>query len=94
MKTDSIFYCLFKEFPHIFFEIITHAPEEYINYEFTSREVKQLSCRMDGLFLPNLDRPNLPFYLVEVQFQPDEDLYFRLFSELFPYLKQYRPIYA
>lgn len=33
---------------------------------------------------------NQPFYLVEVQFQPDETFYYRLFSELFLYLKQYR----
>ncbi len=45
---------------------------------------------MDGLFLPTTENPNQPFYLVEVQFQPDEVFYYRLFSELFLYLKQYR----
>jgi predicted transposase/invertase (TIGR01784 family) len=29
--------------------------------------------------------------VVEVQFQPDEDLYYRLFAELFLYLRQYQP---
>jgi len=29
--------------------------------------------------------------VVEVQFQPDEDLYYRLFGELFLYLRQYKP---
>ena len=90
MKTDSIFYRLFQEFPGIFFELIELSSDEAISYEFTSREVKQLAFRMDGLFLPTTDDPNRPFYLVEVQFQPDETLYYRLFGELFLYLKQYR----
>jgi predicted transposase/invertase (TIGR01784 family) len=31
--------------------------------------------------------------LVEVQFQPDDEFYYRLFSELFLLMKQYRPPY-
>ncbi|HEY9875582.1 MAG TPA: Rpn family recombination-promoting nuclease/putative transposase [Candidatus Obscuribacterales bacterium] len=91
MKTDSIFYKLFQAFPGIFFELIGRNPVEAIAYEFTSVEVKQLAFRLDGLFLPTTDEANQPFYVVEVQFQPDEDLYYRLFSELFLYLKQYKP---
>ncbi len=90
MKTDSIFYRLFQEFPGIFFELIGSSPDEAIGYEFTSCEVKQLAFRMDGLFLPTTEEVNQPFYLVEVQFQPDEMFYYRLFGELFLYLKQYR----
>ncbi len=91
MKTDTIFYSLFQAFPSIFFELIDHSPEESNAYEFTSREVKQLAFRMDGLFLPTNDDPEKPFYVLEVQFQPDEDLYYRLFGELFLFLKQYKP---
>ncbi|OKH58956.1 hypothetical protein NIES2130_11630 [Scytonema sp. HK-05] len=28
MKTDSLFYCLFQEFPTIFFELIPIRPED------------------------------------------------------------------
>ncbi|PSB01324.1 Rpn family recombination-promoting nuclease/putative transposase [Merismopedia glauca] len=90
MKTDSIFYRLFQEFPSIFFELIDLSPDEAVRYEFTSREVKQLAFRIDGLFLPTNEERSA-FYLVEVQFQPDEILYHRLFAELFLYIKQYRP---
>jgi len=31
--------------------------------------------------------------VVEVQFQPDEQLYSRIFSELFLYIKQYQPVH-
>ena len=75
MKTDTIFYSLVQAFPGIFFELIDRSPEEAVTYEFTSREVKQLAFRLDGLFLPTTDDQELPIYVVEVQFQPDEDLY-------------------
>ncbi|MFP5269562.1 Rpn family recombination-promoting nuclease/putative transposase [Coleofasciculus sp.] len=91
MKTDSIFYNLFQAFPSIFFELINFSPEEAASYEFTSREVKQLAFRLDGLFLPKTNAPDKPFYLVEVQFQPDASLYYRVFAELFLFLKQYQP---
>jgi predicted transposase/invertase (TIGR01784 family) len=92
MKTDTIFYSLFQEFPSFFFELIDRPPEEAAAYEFTSREIKQLAFRMDGLFLPTTEAPEKPFYLAEVQFQPDADLYYRIFGELFLYLRQYKPV--
>ncbi|MDY7015992.1 MAG: Rpn family recombination-promoting nuclease/putative transposase [Cyanobacteriota bacterium] len=91
MKTDTIFYSLFQAFPSIFFELINRSPDEAANYEFTSREVKQLAFRLDGVFFPTTSDPQKPFYVVEVQFQPNEDLYYRLFAELFLYLRQYKP---
>ena len=83
---------MFLDFPEIFFELIDQPEASSLNYRFTSQEVKQLSFRLDGLFLPLQDSPTFPFYLVEVQFQPREELYYRLFSELFLYLKQYQPL--
>jgi predicted transposase/invertase (TIGR01784 family) len=91
VKTDTIFYNLFLEFPGILFELIDSDPEEAATYEFTSREIKQPSFRLDGLFLPTTEDAEKPFYLLEVQFQPDEALYYRLFGELFLYLRQYQP---
>ncbi|HBB36216.1 MAG TPA: hypothetical protein DDZ80_15690 [Cyanobacteria bacterium UBA8803] len=91
MKTDTIFYNLFLAFPSIFFELINRPPEEADSYEFTSREVKQLAFRLDGLFLPKTNEPDKAFYLVEVQFQPDPALYYRIFAELFIFLRQYQP---
>jgi len=45
VKTDTIFYNLFQEFPSIFFELINQSPEQAASYEFTSREIKQLAKR-------------------------------------------------
>ncbi|MDZ8109497.1 MAG: Rpn family recombination-promoting nuclease/putative transposase [Nostoc sp. DedQUE12a] len=93
MKTDTIFYSLFQAFPSIFFELINQSPAEAIAYKFTSCEVKQLAFRLDGLFLPITNDGEKPLYIVEVQFQPDDDLYYRLFAELFLYLRQYKPLH-
>ncbi|MFP4124927.1 MAG: Rpn family recombination-promoting nuclease/putative transposase [Coleofasciculus sp.] len=91
MKTDTIFYSLFQEFPSIFFELINQSPEQAASYEFTSREIKQLAFRLDGLFLPKNETLDQPFYVVEVQFQRDDNFYYRLFTELFIFLNQYKP---
>ena len=91
MKTDSLFYSIFQKFPFVFFALLGMPAEATNQYQFTSQEVKQLAFRLDGLFLPVIEDSQLPFYIVEVQFQPDPNLYYRLFAELFIYLRQYQP---
>ncbi|CCQ66881.1 hypothetical protein CWATWH0402_4892 [Crocosphaera watsonii WH 0402] len=91
MKTDSIFYQIFLHYPRSFFDLIGEEATQENNYNFSSIEVKQLSFRLDGLFLPRDENSNRPLYLVEVQFQVDENLYYRLFSEFFLFLRQYKP---
>ncbi|NJM73608.1 MAG: Rpn family recombination-promoting nuclease/putative transposase [Scytonema sp. RU_4_4] len=88
MKTDSIFYQLFAEFPSIFFELIGRSPNETQGYQFRSVEIKQTAFRIDGVFLPSEDNPDKTVYFCEVQFQKDELLYHRLFAELFLFLDQ------
>jgi predicted transposase/invertase (TIGR01784 family) len=89
VKTDSIFYRLFQEFPNIFFELIGNSPETATNYQFSSIEIKQTAFRIDGVFLPQTKEQ--PIYFVEVQFQPDSEIYSRLFTEINLYLHQYKP---
>ena len=90
MKTDSIFYRLFQEFPSIFFELIGDSPQIADAYQFSSVEIKQTAFRIDGVFLPVQGEDN-PIYFVEVQFQTDEEIYLRLFSEISLYLRQNKP---
>ncbi|MBD2502978.1 Rpn family recombination-promoting nuclease/putative transposase [Anabaena azotica] len=90
MKTDSIFYRLFQEFPDIFFELIGDSPSLASIYQFSSVEVKQTSFRIDGVFVPTVDEEQ-PIYFVEVQFQADERIYSRLFAEVCLYLRQNEP---
>lgn len=86
MKTDTIFYRLFQSFPSIFFELINLPPESANIYQFSSVEVKQLSFRIDGVFLPTIDTSEQPIYFVEVQFKPERKFYSRFFTEIFLYL--------
>ncbi len=58
------------------------------NYRFDSVEVKQLSFRLDGVFLPQNNNPQTPIYFCEVQFQEDEAFYQRFFTEIFLYLSK------
>lgn len=90
MKTDSLFYQLFQEFPAIFFEIIGNSPQLADNYQFSSVEVKQTSFRIDGVLLSRQEEEN-PIYFVEVQFQPDTEFYARFLAEIFLYLRQNKP---
>jgi predicted transposase/invertase (TIGR01784 family) len=90
VKTDSIFYRLFQEFPSIFFELIGEPAKEANVYQFSSVEVKQTAFRIDGVFLP-AEESDRPIYFVEVQFQGDSGIYARLFTEIFLYLRQNQP---
>lgn len=88
MRTDSIFYLLFKLLPGTFFELIG-KPDKAKNYEFTSEEIKETAFRIDGLFKSS--RKSSPLYFTEVQFQPKDDFYGKLFAEIFTYLYRKKP---
>lgn len=81
MKTDTIYYQLFKRFPSLIFTLVEHQPERAREYRFESIEVKETSFRIDGVFLPPEGASPRIVYFAEVQFQSDESLYFRFFSE-------------
>ncbi|MBD0363656.1 MAG: Rpn family recombination-promoting nuclease/putative transposase [Coleofasciculus sp. C3-bin4] len=91
MRTDTIFYQVFQTFPSLLFELIGQSPTEAQGYNFSSREIKELAFRFDGVFLPTTDSFNQPIYFLEVQFQSKSDFYWRLFTEIFLYLGQCKP---
>ncbi|KZL49030.1 hypothetical protein A2T98_14850 [Nodularia spumigena CENA596] len=86
MRRDSIFYKLFKQFPGLLFEFVDEPPPEADKYQFESLEVKETAFRIDGVFLPPDDAISKTVFFAEVQFQKDDDLYHRFFSELFLFL--------
>lgn len=88
MKTDSLFYRIFQTAPGILLELAGGSPADAKGYEFRSVELKQTAFRIDGVLIPTQDVANQPVYFVEVQFQPDAQLYHRFFAELFLYLAQ------
>lgn len=85
MKTDSLFHELFRRWPALALDLAGLDPAAAPRYAFRSEELKQTAPRLDGLLAPDPDSDD-PFVFIEVQFQPDESLYRRLFAELFLFL--------
>ncbi len=89
MRTDTLFYQLFLIFPDLLFELLNQPPVE--GYQFSSREIKELARRFDGIYLPPETEISQPTYFIEVQFQEKADFWWRFISEIFVYLGQYQP---
>jgi predicted transposase/invertase (TIGR01784 family) len=88
MRRDSIYYQLFLQFPTLLFDLLAERPADADAYTFRSIEVKETSFRIDGVFQP--PTPAGVIYFTEVQFQKDEILYERIFSEIGTYIYRYR----
>ncbi len=86
MRRDAIFYQLFQRFPSLFFTLLDRPPEQARGYRFESVEVKEPTFRIDGVFLPPESASPRILFFTEVQFQKDESLYHRFFSESLLYL--------
>jgi predicted transposase/invertase (TIGR01784 family) len=93
MRTDSLFYRLFQSLPQLLFDLIAQPSVHAEHYHFESVELKQTAFRVDGVFQPPAEQPDWPLFFIEVQFQPDSELYARLFAEVFLYLRQQRPVH-
>lgn len=89
MRRDSIFYQLFQQFSTTLFELLPEPPLNAKQYRFDSVAVKEPKFEIDGVFLPPATEPGI-VYFCEVQFQKDELLYERLFSESFLYFYRNR----
>ncbi|NJM45508.1 MAG: Rpn family recombination-promoting nuclease/putative transposase [Alkalinema sp. RU_4_3] len=89
MRRDSIFFRLFQQFPMLLFELLDDPPENADRYRFDSVAVKETKFEIDGVFLPPARRKGI-VYFCEVQFQPDQKLYERLWSESSRYFYQTR----
>ena len=92
MKTDTIFYSLFQLFPELLFDLLGEDSTQASKYEFSSREIKELTCRFDGIMIPDSSEFTDLLYFVEVQFQANEDFYWGLFNEIFAYAGQSSPL--
>jgi predicted transposase/invertase (TIGR01784 family) len=86
VRTDAIFYQLFKRFPSFLFTLLETPPPQAKDYRFESIEIKETAFRIDGVFLPPETASPKIIYFAEVQFQSDEALYHRFFTESFLYL--------
>ncbi|MGH8476024.1 MAG: Rpn family recombination-promoting nuclease/putative transposase [Methylococcales bacterium] len=91
MKTDTLFYRLFKLHPALLFDLGVRPVARPETYRFESVEIKQTGFRIDGVFLPPDEAPENPLIFTELQFQKDETFYARMFSEAMLYLYRNGP---
>jgi predicted transposase/invertase (TIGR01784 family) len=94
MRRDSIFFRLFQQSPRLLFELLDQPPENASRYRFDSVAVKETKFEIDGVFLPPDGEPPGTVYFCEVQFQRDQQLYERLWSESSRYFYQNRPRFS
>jgi len=94
VKTDTLFYRLFKDRPDLVFQLLGETTTPAGTYAFSSQEVKQLAFRIDGVLTPPPDAVDLPLVFVEVQGYRDQKkiLYHSFFAEIFLYLRDYQPV--
>jgi predicted transposase/invertase (TIGR01784 family) len=93
VRRDAIFYTIFKRVPGLLFELVEQPPAEAASYRFESVEVKEPTFRIDGVFLPPANTTPQIIFFAEVQFQKDELLYHRFFSESMLYMYRNPSLY-
>ncbi|MBE0472236.1 MAG: DUF2887 domain-containing protein [Methyloprofundus sp.] len=53
MKTDTLFYRLFKNAPELALQLADLNDADTQNYRFSSEEIKQTAFRLDGILTPH-----------------------------------------
>ncbi len=90
MKTDPLFYRLFQERPATAFELAERPMPAGCGYSLHAEELKDTAQRLDGVLIPDCDRPEVPLAFVEAQFYADPGFYGRWLSGIFRYLHRHR----
>jgi len=86
MKRDSIFFKICEQNPNLLFELVDQKPPGAGKYSFYSTTLKETEFRIDGVFLPPDNATPKIAYFAEFQFQKDERLNFRFFTELMMFM--------
>jgi predicted transposase YdaD len=82
LKTDSVFYRIFKFSPSILFELLGKSSDLAQGRDFKSVEIKQVAFHLDGFF-PSPDASDQTIWFIEVQMQYDPVFYQRFFAEIY-----------
>ncbi|MBB1073111.1 DUF2887 domain-containing protein [Rhodoferax sp. 4810] len=85
MRTDTLFYRLFQDWPGLVLELAGLDPT-LPGYQLQATEIKQTSFRLDGVLIPPEEQPDLPIVFIETQFQYDPDFHARWLAQLLLYL--------
>ena len=71
MASDKLFYFLFHSNPDLILRWLEDLPADAGGYSFFASVLKEREYRLDVLFSPPLQRPDLPAVVLEAQMAPD-----------------------
>jgi len=81
VASDKLFYWLFQNQPDRILPLLPDLPADAGGYRFSAPVLKEREYRLDGLFLPPPERPELPELILEAQMAADGGFLRRLFAE-------------
>ncbi len=81
VASDKLFCWLFQNQPDRILPLLPDLPADARGYRFSAPVLKEREYRLDGLFLPPPERPDLPALILEAQMAADGGFLRRLFAE-------------
>jgi predicted transposase YdaD len=86
--SDKLFYWVFQNQPDWILQLQADLPADARGYCFSAPVLKEREYRLDGLFLPPPQRPELPAVILEAQMAADPTFLRRLYAECGRWLQQ------
>ena len=88
VASDKLFFWLFQNQPDRILQLQSDLPPDAGGYRFSAPVLKEREYRLDGLFLPPPERPDLPALILEAQMAADAGFLRRLYAETARLLQQ------
>jgi len=90
--SDKLFFWMFHNHPDSLLRLLRDLPVDATGYRFLAPVLKEREYRLDGLFLPPENRPDLPAVILEAQMATDPGFLRRLYAESSRWLQQHQEI--
>jgi len=88
VASDKLFYWLFQQHAERIQPLVAELLPQMDGYVFSASVLKEREYRLDGLFLPPADQPELPVVILEAQMAADPAFLLRLNAETARLLQQ------
>jgi len=88
VASDKLFYWLFQQHAERIQPLVAELLPRMEGYVFSAPVLKEREYRLDGLFLPPADQPELPALILEAQMAADPEFLLRLYAESARLLQQ------
>lgn len=81
MKTDKLFYELFRIQPNLILRLLPELPRDAGSYGFQAPVLKESEYRLDGFLEPQDGSQGLPLVILEAQMYSDPDFLLKLYAQ-------------